>query len=44
MTIIGNGSYDEYKEAAVKIAEKVGEKASELKDKALDWLSAFANR
>jgi hypothetical protein len=38
---IGNGSYDEYKEAAVKIAEKVTEKAGELKDIALDWLSSF---
>jgi hypothetical protein len=39
---IGNGSYDEYKDAAVKMAEKVGEKASELKDKAWDWLNSFS--
>jgi hypothetical protein len=37
-----NNSYDEVKEAATKIAEKVTEKASILKDKALDWLATFA--
>ena len=37
-----NNSYDEYKEAAVKIAEKVSESAKVMKDKALDWLSTFS--
>jgi hypothetical protein len=42
--LLGNGSganFEEYKEAAAKMAEKVGEKASILKDKALDWFSSF---
>lgn len=39
--IIGGGSYDEYKEQAAKIAEKVQENAKILKEKALDWLSTF---
>ena len=38
---IGNNSYDEYKDQAAKIAEKVTENAKILKDKALDWLSTF---
>jgi hypothetical protein len=33
------GSYDEYKEAATRVAEKVGAKASELKAATLDWFS-----
>lgn len=37
----GSHNYDEYKEAAAKLAEKVGEKASILKDKALDWFSSI---
>ena len=39
---VGNGSYDEYKEAAAKMVEKAQENAKLLKDKALDWLSTFA--
>jgi hypothetical protein len=39
---IGNNSYDEYKEQAAKLAEKVTENAKALKDKALDWLSTFS--
>lgn len=38
---LGNNSYDEYKEQAARIAEKVSENAKILKDKALDWLSTF---
>jgi hypothetical protein len=38
---IGNNSYDEYKEQAAKMAERVTESAKVLKDKALDWLSTF---
>jgi hypothetical protein len=41
-SVNSNNSYDEYKEAAVKIAEKVSESAKVMKDKALDWLSTFA--
>lgn len=33
------GSYDEYKEAAARVAEKVGAKATELKAATLDWFS-----
>lgn len=40
MNSIGNG-YDEYKEQAKIIAEKVSENAKILKDKALDWFSTF---
>lgn len=36
-----NNSYDEVKEAATKIAERVTESAKQLKDKAFDWLSTF---
>lgn len=36
-----NNSYDEVKEAATKIAERVTEGAKQLKDKAFDWLSTF---
>lgn len=35
------GSYDEYKEAAARVAEKVGAKATELKAATLDWFSQF---
>ncbi len=42
-SINSNNSYDEYRETAAKIAEKVQEGAKVLKDKALDWLSTFAN-
>ena len=34
-------SYEEYKDAAYKVAERTAEKAKELKEKALDWLSSF---
>lgn len=34
-------NYDEYKEQAAKMAEKVGESAKFYKDKALDWFSQF---
>lgn len=37
-----NNSYEEYKETASKIAEKVSEGAKVLKGKAIDWLSTFA--
>ena len=36
-----NNSYDEVREAATKIAERVSEGAKQLKDKAFDWLSTF---
>jgi hypothetical protein len=35
------GSYDEYKEAAAKVAERVGQKASEMKSATMDWFSQF---
>ena len=38
-----NNSYDEYKETAAVIAERVTQGARQLKDKALDWLSTFSN-
>ena len=41
-SINSNSSYDEYKEQAAKIAEKVSESAKVLKGKALDWLSTFS--
>lgn len=31
------GSYDEYKDAAIKVADRVGARASELKGNAMDW-------
>jgi hypothetical protein len=34
-----SGNYEEYKEAANRVYEKAGEKASQLKDKAMDWFS-----
>lgn len=37
----GGITYDEYKEQAAKIAEKVTEQAKILKDKAFDWFSTF---
>ena len=36
------GSVDEYKEAATKVAERLGEKASELKGQAMDWFAQFS--
>jgi hypothetical protein len=41
LIFIGNNSYDEYKEQAARIAEKMTENAKILKNKALDWLSNF---
>ena len=38
-----NNSYDEYREQAAVIAEKVTQGAKVLKDKALDWLSTFSH-
>lgn len=38
------GSYDEYKEAAVKVAERVGMKASEMKSATMDWFSQFTQK
>ena len=35
------GSYDEYKEAANRVAEKVGAKASALKSATMDWFGQF---
>ena len=41
-SINSNNSYDEYKQTAHQIAEKVTESAKVLKDKALDWFSTFS--
>jgi hypothetical protein len=38
------GSMDEYKEAASKVAERLGEKASEVKAQAMDWFAQFTSR
>ena len=38
------GSMDEYKEAATKVAERLGEKASEVKAQAMDWFAQFTAR
>lgn len=38
-----NNSYEEYREQAAVIAEKVTAGARVLKDKALDWLSTLGN-
>lgn len=40
---LSSGSYDEYKEAASKVAERVSEKASVLKAKTMDWFSQFTS-
>ena len=37
-----NGSYDEYKEAAIKVADRLGEQASVMKASAMDWFSQFS--
>lgn len=42
-SINSNNSYEEYKEAAIQLAEKATEGAKVLKEKALGWLSTFAN-
>ncbi len=42
-SINSGGSYDEYRETAAKIAEKVSESAKVLKDKALDWLQTLSS-
>lgn len=36
-----NGSYDEYKEAAIKVADRLGEQAGAMKASAYDWFSQF---
>ena len=36
-------SLAEYKEAASKVVNRVGEKASELKSQAADWFSTFTS-
>ncbi len=36
---LSSGSYDEYKEAASKVAERVSEKAAVLKAATIDWFS-----
>ena len=41
-SVNSNNSYEEYRQQAMQMAEKVGESAKVLKDKALDWLSTFA--
>ena len=41
-SINSNNSYDEYKEQAARIAEKVTEGAKVFKDKALDWFNNFS--
>lgn len=43
-SLLGSNSYDEYKEQAARIAEKVSENAKILKNKALDWLSTFSQQ
>ena len=40
-SVNSNNSYDEYKDAAAKMAEKVQENAKILKDKALDWFTSL---
>ena len=41
-SVNSNNSYDEYKEAAAKMAGRVSDGAKVMKDKAFDWLSTFA--
>ena len=41
-SVNSGNSYDEYRQQAVQIAEKVQEGAKVLKDKALDFLSTFS--
>ena len=37
-----DGSYDEYKEAAIKVADRLGEQASVMKASAMDWFAQFS--
>lgn len=37
-----DGSYDEYKEVAIKVADRLGEQASVMKASAMDWFSQFS--
>ena len=39
-----NSSYDEYKEAAIKVADRVGAKASEMKAATMDWFAQFTQQ
>ena len=41
---ISDTNLDEYKEAASKVVNRVGEKASELKNQAVDWFSTFTSQ
>ncbi|TNV78411.1 hypothetical protein FGO68_gene2700 [Halteria grandinella] len=41
-SVNSGNSYEEYRQQAVQMAEKVQEGAKVLKDKALDWLSTFS--
>jgi hypothetical protein len=43
-SVNSGGSYEEYRQQAIQIAEKVTDGAKVLKDKALDWLSTFAQQ
>ena len=36
------GSYDEYKEAASRVAGQLGTKASQLKTATMDWFGKFS--
>ena len=36
-----NGNYEEYRETAGKIAEKVQEQAQIMKERALDWFNTI---
>jgi hypothetical protein len=38
------GSYDEYKEAAARVAGAMGEKASALKSATMDWFGQFSQQ
>jgi len=40
-SVNSGNSYDEYRQQAVQMAEKVQEGAKVLKGKAMDWLSTF---
>jgi len=41
-SVNSGNSYEEYRQQAVQMAEKVQEGAKVLKEKALDWLSTFS--
>ena len=38
------GSYDEYKEAAARVAGRMSEQASALKSATLDWFGQFSQQ